>query len=590
MSEEGTLVAKKNGERGSVDVESADPLVENPGALTLITFGPSIACEEVAKVCCPRITGPDPKLRKWDPEDDVFWNREGAAIASRNLWTSVPQLLMGFAVWLIWSVICGKIQLVHDDDPDVYKFESWGSPKGKEYKNMLYLLPAVAGLSGGTLRIPNSFMVAIAGGRNVVSMSTLMLMPSMIMASIGLSNSDVDFSILVIAAALSGVGGGAFASSMSNISFFYPKRLQGYALGINGGIGNLGVSLSQLFCPLMMTYAAFGGSAINTKGKPTWVQNGPLFWIPFLVIGLFASWVLMSNMPKHGSKSTTENLNKYFRLELPALGASTLAVLTLFATRKEKWATETEGGAIGRIALLVLIAASAEHVFMYVFSPPEVKAKLRTQFIIFNDKHTYIMTVIYTMCFGSFIGYSGAFPKLIIDIFGYLKNGDKNPNAPDALSFAWMGPFVGSIARPMGGIAADRFGGAVCTQICIAGCILFAIVAATLCISAREADAPEDFFGAFLFSFIMLFFFTGTMNGTTFRSISLIFPPEKAGPVLGWSSAMASYGAFIIPALFGLGIKANKVENVMFGLMGFYILCGCMNFWWYARPGAEKPC
>jgi NNP family nitrate/nitrite transporter-like MFS transporter len=454
---------------------------------------------------------------------------------------------------------------------------------------MLYLLPAVAGLSGGTLRIPNSFMVAVSGGRNVVALTTLMLMPSMVLAAIGLADANVDFGILVIAAALSGVGGGAFASSMSNISFFYPKRLQGYALGINGGLGNLGVSLTQLFCPLMMGYAAFGGAAINQVGKPTWVMNGPLFWCPFLVIGLFAAWTLMSNMPQHGDKTTTSNVNKYFRLELPALGAAALAVITLFATRKQKWA-KTEGGAAGRVFLLVFIAAAAEHIFMYTFAPPEVKTKLRTQFMIFKDKHTYIMTVIYTMCFGSFIGYSGAFPKLIIDIFGYLPNGDKNPNAPDALAFAWLGPFVGSLIRPVGGILADKYGGAVCTQVCVTGMILFVIIVAQLCTVARESPSPEEYFPMYLISFLFLFLFSGAMNGTTFRSIALIFPPEKAGPVLGWSSAIASYGAFIIPALVGLGIKARKVENPFYGLCGYYALCFVLNFWYYARRGAEKPC
>ena len=158
---------------------------------------------------------------------------------------------------------------MHDKDPETFPFQDWGSPTGRDYKALLYSLPAVAGLSGGTLRIPNSFMTQICGGRNVVFNTSIMLAIPMIITAAALNRSDTPFNLLLVAAWLSGTGGGAFASSMSNMSFLYPKARQGYALGFNGGIGNLGVSLSQLLVPIFMGIS-FGKAALSpeTDGWP----------------------------------------------------------------------------------------------------------------------------------------------------------------------------------------------------------------------------------------------------------------------------------------------------------------------------------
>merc|ERR1712072_120676 len=152
-----------------------------------------------------------------------------------------------------------------------------------------------------------------------------------------------------------------------------------------------------------------------------------------------------------------------------------------------------------------------------------------------------------------------------------------NPNAPNALTYAWLGPAIGSLIRPVGGILADKFGGGKCTQVLMGGMIIFGSIIANLCVVARGSEKPEEHFPAFLVCFLSLFLCTGAMNGTTFRSIAKIFPPEKAGPVLGWSSAIASYGAFVIPQLIGIGIRVGRVENPFFGLVGFYGVCFVLN-------------
>ncbi|MFQ5606941.1 MAG: NarK/NasA family nitrate transporter, partial [Candidatus Zixiibacteriota bacterium] len=174
------------------------------------------------------------QIARWEPEDPQFWNSTGKRIAFRNLWVSIPNLLLGFAVWIYWGVIVGLMQGLHDTNPALYNFSfgNSGVPlEGNAYRALLYTLPAVAGLAGATLRIPNSFMIAICGGRNVKFMTTLLLILPALGTGLALGNPETGFITYIILAALSGIGGGAFASSMSNISFFFPKKVQGMSLG-----------------------------------------------------------------------------------------------------------------------------------------------------------------------------------------------------------------------------------------------------------------------------------------------------------------------------------------------------------------------
>ncbi|MDP7345319.1 MAG: NarK/NasA family nitrate transporter, partial [Alphaproteobacteria bacterium] len=183
----------------------------------------------------------------------------GRPVAIRNLVVSIPNLLCGFAVWMYWGMVAKFIQQLHFDDGTLFNFTFMndGNPYGGDaYRGLLFTLPAVAGLAGATLRVPNSFMVAICGGRNVKFMTTTLLLLPAIGAGIALQNPDTPFIVFVILSALAGVGGGAFASSMSNISFFFPKKMQGLSLGLNAGIGNLGVSLMQFLLPWIITFQA----------------------------------------------------------------------------------------------------------------------------------------------------------------------------------------------------------------------------------------------------------------------------------------------------------------------------------------------
>ena len=198
-------------------------------------------------------------------------------MAHRNLLVSIPNLFGAFGVWLSWSIIASKIQLMHDEDPTIYPFQDWGSPQGSDYNVLLYTLPAVTGLSGATIRITNSFMTQVIGGRNVAFHTSIMLTFSMILTAWSLKSKTTPFSYLLISAWLSGIGGGAFGSSMSNISVFYPKSQQGYCLGMNGGLGNLGVSMTQLLIPVFMGLS-FGKEPLSDQVEG-WPNHGTFSFI-----------------------------------------------------------------------------------------------------------------------------------------------------------------------------------------------------------------------------------------------------------------------------------------------------------------------
>ena len=164
-------------------------------------------------------------IQKWDPEDQAFWESKGKKIANRNLWISIPSLLCGFAVWLYWGVI--TVQMLNLGFPFA--------------KSELFTLMAIAGLTGATLRIPSSFFIRLCGGRNTIFFTTALLMLPAFGTGVALQSQDTPLWVFQLLAFLSGFGGGNFASSMSNISFFFPKSQQGYALGMNAGLGNFGV-------------------------------------------------------------------------------------------------------------------------------------------------------------------------------------------------------------------------------------------------------------------------------------------------------------------------------------------------------------
>ncbi len=531
-------------------------------------------------------------LKTWNVEDEAFWNNTGKRVATRNLWISIPCLLAGFGVWMQWGVL--TVQMLN-----------LGFPYDQAE---LFTLTAIAGLTGATLRIPSSFFIRLCGGRNTIAFTTALLLLPSIGAGIALQDRSTPLWVFQLLALLSGFGGGNFASSMSNINFFFPRRMQGYALGMNAGLGNFGVTTMQVVVPLVMTFSIFGalgGDSMTLQatsgtligkipaGSETWIQNAGFVWILTLVPLTFIAWFGMNNINTPEATPHQPGVLASFGVMTGMLGIGLVtAVFGLWLLLPES----ANGSGFGIPKELVLLLVIAATVFLLKMLPGQIRTNLQRQYRIFDNKHTWVMSVIYTMTFGSFIGFSAAFPLAIKVIFGYshvlgadglMTHDTVNPNAPSALMYAWMGAFIGALIRPVGGWIADKMGGALLTQIITAVMVVSALGVAYYMKAAFNSATPEEYFVPFFLLFLVLFAATGIGNGSTFRTISQVFEREQAGPVLGWTSAVAAYGAFYIPKVIGEQIQATTPEIALYGFAAFYAVCLFINWWYYLRRDAE---
>ena len=439
-------------------------------------------------------------IDEWTPDEPTFWEEVGRRIAWKNLLISIPALHISFAVWMLWSAVAVNLNSVG------YNFTV----------GQLFWLTASPGLTGPTLRIFHSFIPSLVGGWKAhwINVSTLLL-PS-VWLFFALRDPDTSWATFMVIGALCGFGGGNFASSMSNISSFFPAKQQGLSLGLNAGLGNLGVSVVQFITPLVMTGGIFGaiagGSMLYQEGsvvKDVWLQNAAFVWIVPCVIVLVAAILFMNSI--------------------------------------------------------------------HAFSIP-----LKTQLTIFKLKHTWVMTWLYTMAFGSFIGYSAAFPMTIKVVYGAL------PDAPDglALQYAFLGPLIGSLVRPIGGWLSDKFTGAKVTL--VAGILL---IVSSVAVTGFTHPTDMSSFPAFLGMFLLMFTFTGLLNGSTFRMIGVIsqFTFQTRGPVLGWTSAMAAYGAFIIPIVFKGAIESTGApDRGLYIFVAYYAASMVILWFFYLRRSAPE--
>jgi NNP family nitrate/nitrite transporter-like MFS transporter len=216
-------------------------------------------------------TRPGRWIDGWNPEDDGQWEREGRRIARRNLNWSIFAEFLGFVVWQLWSIVAVAL-------PAAGFQLSTGE---------IFWLISIPSLVGATLRIPYSFLVPIFGGRNWTIVSAGLLLAPAIMLAVVVSNPETPFGVLLFAAALAGFGGGNFASSMSNITFFYPQREKGWALGLNAAGGNLGAAVAQFTVPIVITIGAAATLNLPVAG---WI------WVPFILLAMFGAWRYMDNL------------------------------------------------------------------------------------------------------------------------------------------------------------------------------------------------------------------------------------------------------------------------------------------------------
>ncbi|GAA3113430.1 MFS transporter [Planomonospora alba] len=428
-------------------------------------------------------------ITEWRPDDPAFWESRGRKVARRNLVFSIFAEHLGFTLWTVWSIVAVKL--------GDYRFST----------DQLFWIVSVPNLVGSALRIPYTFGPAKFGGRNFTVVSALLLLVPAVSLAVAVSDPATPYWVFLVIAATAGLGGGNFASSMANITYFYPQSKQGSALGLNAAGGNIGVSSVQLVMPLII--GAFGLAAAG------------LFWVPFILAAALGAFFFMDNL-------TT------------------------------------------------------------------AKAEPKEQLKIAGRAQTWIMSVLYIGTFGSFIGYSTAFPLLINSQF---------PEAASLVSLAFLGPLVGSLVRPAGGWLADRIGGARVTL------VNFGAMAGAVALVWQ--GLAQHSFALFFGAYMLLIATTGVGNGSTYRMIPAIFRAKAtagvpagtpayeaalaagkrdASAAVGIISAVGAFGGFFINRGFGSSIAATGGAGAaLAAFAGFYAICAAVTWACYLRTAGSVP-
>jgi NNP family nitrate/nitrite transporter-like MFS transporter len=324
-------------------------------------------------------------------------------------------------------------------------------------------------------------------------------------------------------------------------------------------------------------------------GSPTWIQNAGFAWVLSLVPLSILCWFGMNNL-KPVSPDAGHPIGAFLKITYLYTLAFVPSILCLYLYLPRP----TGLGLISMWVAIPLDILSALLVMKVAAFGP-MKEGVSRQFQIFRNRHTWSMTALYIVTFGSFIGFSMALPlsmKVIFgvshvpDASGVMQHTLNNPNAPSVLAYAWIGPFFGAAVRPLGGWISDKVGGSIVTQVISSVMVVASIAVGYVMMQAYASATPETFFPLFLGLFMLLFCASGIGNGSTFRTIGVIFDRQQAGPVLGWTSAVAAYGAFVAPVIIGSQITAGTPQHAMYGFAVFYALCLVINWWFYLRGNA----
>jgi NNP family nitrate/nitrite transporter-like MFS transporter len=450
-------------------------------------------------------------LAYWAPENADFWKNRGRAVAQRNLWISIPCLLLAFSVWMVWSVVVARLPAVG------FAFDT----------GELFLLAALPGLSGATLRIFYSFVIPIFGGRKWTAVSTASLLIPSLGIGFAVQNPETPYSVFVLLALLCGFGGGNFASSMSNINYFFPKAQKGNALALNAGLGNLGVSVMQFTVPLVITAGVFGALGGDpqpmTAGGELWLQNAGFIWVPFLLVATVAAWVGMDDLP--GVKAS-------------------LADQLVILKRKHNWIMSflyigTFGSFIGYSAgfpLLMKTQFPEVNALQFAFLGPLVGALSRSATGWISDRFGGGVVTFWT-----FVGMIFA----VVGVLWFLPLGDT------------AGHFWGFFACFMALFFLTGVGNASTFQ-------MIPII--------MRREIPR-------------------LLPDLDKAATLKTAERESGAIIAFTSAMAAYGAFFIPKAYGTSIAmTGGPAAALWAFAGFYALCVVVTWFFYTRKGAATPC
>jgi NNP family nitrate/nitrite transporter-like MFS transporter len=478
---------------------------------------PNLRQELVKEELVRPITTAGRWISHWNPDDPEFWAKGGRVIALRNLIFSMPPLLLSFAVWLLWSLVVIELPRVG------FQFST----------GELFWLAAAPGLSGAAFRLLYSFVVPIFGGRNFTIFSTLTLIIPTLWMAVAVQNPNTSYIVFMTIALLCGLGGGNFSASMAHISFFFPKKMQGTALGWNAGIGNLGVGVMQAVVPLVI----FGGALAFKGGVPqsyehggavtqAWLQNAGLIWIPFILLATLAAAFGQNNL--RGVQETYGQRTAIFG-------------------RKHAWVlswlyTGTFGSFIGFAAafpILLSVLFPDSGAFKWAFLGPLAGALIRPLGGWMSDRmgggKVTLWTFVVMFAAGVWVLLSLPADGATQDVTGFF--------------LAFMLLFV----------AAGIGNGSV-----------FHIVP-TVFRKLHEKEAGGQ--------------------GASAMEAAITAGDVEASVALGFTSAIAALGLFFIPAMVATSIQSTGTPRFAITVFSiFYLSCVLATWWWYRRKDAEVRC
>ncbi len=464
------------------------------------------AFPELQEVHVPGRTVMPRVIEDWRPEDPEFWETTGRRIAQRNLWISIPALLLAFSVWMVWSMVIARLPAIG------FAFTP----------DQLYLLAALPALSGATLRIFYGFMVPVFGGRLWTTLSTASLLIPAIGIGYAVQNPETPYLIFLTLALLCGLGGANFASSMANISYFFPKSEKGAALAKNAGYGNLGVSIMQFLVPLVITFGVFGalGGQPQTlsDGGQLWMQNAGFVWVPFILAATIAAWLGMNDLAD--AKASFQDQAVIF-------------------TRKHNWLmcilyVGTFGSFIGYSAGFPLLARNQFpeiNSLQFVFLGPLVGALSRAvsggvadkygggrvTFWVFVGMIAAVLGVIFFLGAKEMPGAFWGFFACFMALFFFTGVGNSS-------TFQMIPVIMGrEVPRLMSGLA-------------------------------PEARAKQT--------------------------------AMESAAIIAFTSAIGAYGGFFIPKAYGSSISlTGSPVGALWLFLAFYVICLALTFLYYTRPG-----
>lgn len=453
-------------------------------------------------------------ITDWNPEDAGYWQHTGQRIATRNLIISIPALILAFSVWVMFSAVSISLPRVGFD------FST----------DQLFWLVALPSLSGATLRIFYSFVIPIFGGRRWTALSTASLLLPTVWLGFAVQDPGTPFWVFVCIAILCGFGGANFSSSMSNISFFYPKQRQGMALGLNAGLGNVGVSLAQLVIPLVITVGLFGalggGPQTATEGGQLFLQNAGWIWVPAIAIVAILAWFGMNDLSS---------------------ARSSFAEQAVIFRRKHNWLMcwlyiGTFGSYIGFSAgfpMLVKSQFPEVNPMTYAFIGPLLGALMRSVGGSLADRWGGARLTFWV------------FALMIAALLAVLHF------LPDA---GQGGNFTGFLLSFMALFVLSGIGnGSTFRMIPVIFRTLHERLSATADSAGKAAAA---------------------------RQASI-----ESAAVVGFSGAIGAYGGFFIPKSYGSSITlTGSPDMALYGFIAFYLTCLGVTWWWYYRRGAETAC